>query len=149
MHKKIIIGLSTLALSLSLIQVPLAYACPKNDCAAPNIEKITKQLDLTTEQQQKIIDIRDKMKPQIAAKRQEMRNAHKQLDSLVRASTLDEGKLDAAVAQTQEIFGALLKLHVMERRAIADVLTDAQKKKLHMMMQKKEHHDMAMDHKAN
>ena len=133
MNKKIL-SLSALALVISLAQAPFALACHEKCMPGSPIEKMAHQLDLTTDQKKKIMDIRAQMMSQVVAKQQEMRAAHKQIDDLFQTGTVDESKLDAVVMQQQEIFGAMLKMRLMERKAIMNVLTDAQKVKLHNMI---------------
>ncbi len=149
MNKKII-TLSALAVSLSL-SVPLAYAHHSQCVGGANIEKMVKALDLTPDQKTKIMAIRDQVKPQIQAKRQDMRTVHMQINDLYKADTLDESKLDELINQEKDTFGAILKIRANERRDIAAILTPEQKAKLADMMQKmeKKHQEPSFDHEGD
>ena len=150
MNKKIMC-LSTLALSMTLSQAPLAYADHMKCFSGAPIEKLTKELNLTPEQKTKITAIRAQVKPEIQAKRQDMRAVHMQINDLFKATPLDESKLDGLINQEKENFSAILKIRLMERRDIANLLTDEQKTKLNDMVQKAEakHQEHQDDHESD
>ena len=140
--------LSALALSMTLSQAPMAYANHMKCFSGAPIEKLTKKLNLTAEQKTKIMAIRTQVKSDIQAKRQDMRTVHMQINDLYKTSPLDESKLDGYINQEKETFGAILKIRLMERRDIANLLTDEQKTKLNEMIQKQEtkHQEHQDDH---
>lgn len=149
--KNKIIGLSAIALSMSLAQAPLAYASHDKCFGGASMEKMSEKLDLTADQKTKIEAIRMQVMPQIKAKQDEMRATHMEINELFKASTLDESKLDSLITKQQDVFGAILKIRLMERRDIAAVLTDAQKAKLAEMIQKHEnkHQEIQADHESD
>lgn len=144
-------SLSALALSLSLCQASSAFAHDSEhmNCFAGSGEKMHKmvdKLDLTADQKTKIKDIAEKAKAVEVAKRDELKTIHMQVNDTFHANGMTETKIDGFVNQEQQIIGAMIKVRMMERLDISNVLTEAQKTKMSDMMKKweekhKEHKD--------
>lgn len=137
MNKKIIC-LSALALSFSLSQAPLTYAGHSKCFAGEHVAKMTEKLDLTTDQKAKIKAIREKAKADLMPLHKDMIANRQAVNALFKSGTVDDSKLETLFNQEKETLGSILKVRMMERRDISNLLTDKQKEKLAGMMQKVE-----------
>ncbi|MDP3706431.1 MAG: Spy/CpxP family protein refolding chaperone [Legionellaceae bacterium] len=144
-------SLSALALSLSLCQSSVAFAHHEDhercfDAGGMKMHKMIENLDLTAEQKDKIKSISDKAHEVGKAKRDELHAIHMQVNDVFDSHSMNETKIDGFVSQEQQIIGAMIKLKMMERLDICNVLTDEQRAKMADMMKKweekhKEHAD--------
>ena len=144
-------SLSALALSLSLCQTSAAFASDHDrmkclDGGGKKIHKLIDKLDLTSDQKAKIKDIAEKAKTVEMSKQDELRAIHMQVNDAFQSNSVNETKIDGFVSQEQQVIGAMIKVRMMERLDISNVLTDEQKTKLSDMMKKwkekhKEHQD--------
>lgn len=141
MNKKLM-TFSALALSLSLSQAPLVYAEHTTDCFnGEKIHKMVKKLNLTSDQQTKIKAIIDRAHTEMQTKHKELAALRVDVNNAFHTNAMTESKMDGLVSQEQQVMGAMLKIRMMERLDITNVLTDEQKAKLsdHMIKWEEKH----------
>ncbi len=136
MYKKIAY-LCALTISFFLFLSPAAMAghcgCSENrDKIYHEIQK----LDLTPEQKEKIENIKTKSHEALKAKREEMNASIISINNAYKDGSMTEPKIDEYSHKNMQIFGAIIKIDMMERFEVSKVLTDKQKEKLDMILDK-------------
>jgi len=130
-----LLSFSALALSLSLSQTSVAFAEHTVKCFdGQRLEKAIKKLDLSADQKTKIEAICEKAKADIIAQRETFRAAHMEVNEAFKSNSMTEDKMDSFVSKEEKIVGAMIKIRMMERLDINNVLTDDQKAKVADMM---------------
>lgn len=137
MKKIILLPFMAFALAIS----PVTFAKSKS-CPCMDVQKLEKELNLTSEQKNKIMEIRKQAKEQMKGKWEEMKNLYKQKKELVRSEKMDEAKLDELINQKKEIIATMMKTKIMTKHQIYNVLDAKQKEQYAAMMDKWEHKKM-------
>lgn len=122
--------LSTLALSLSLIQAPAAFADHMACFDNPRVHRMLDKLDITAEQKTKVEAIRGESSKSIMPLHQKMNDLRIQVNDGFATGAMDEAKLKDLINQEKEVFGDILNIRLTERHNISNVLTAEQKTKL-------------------
>lgn len=86
-------------------------------------------LDLTDAQVAQIKQIRGDQRAKMQAQHAQMKSIHEQLQALITADTFDEGKVQAVIAQQQQLQATQMLEHAREMNAIYKVLNPQQKAK--------------------
>jgi Spy/CpxP family protein refolding chaperone len=86
-------------------------------------------LDLTDAQVTQIKQIRSGQHTQMQATHSQMKGLHEQLQALITSDTFDEAKVQAAIAQVQQLQASQMLEHAREMNAIYKVLNPQQKAK--------------------
>jgi len=137
MIKKLIL-LPVILLSFTFSQGTLAHDnAQKPGCGCQAMQKMTKELDLTSEQQAKIKAIRTQARDTLQTKRQEMIKLRAEINALIQTDKLDEAKLTALINQKKEIVGSVMKTRITVKNQIYNVLNAQQKAKFSTMMDQK------------
>ncbi|KTD21622.1 Spy/CpxP family protein refolding chaperone [Legionella londiniensis] len=136
MKKIILLPLMALALAIS----PVAFA--DKMCPCMDIQKMEKELNLTADQKNKIMEIRKQAKEQMKATWEQMKALHQQKKELVRSEKMDQAKLDELVNQKKELMASMMKTKIMTQHQIYNVLDENQKEKFAAMMDKWEQKKM-------
>lgn len=139
MNKKII-WLSALAFSLMCSQATFADYADKAHSSCPKMgmmmDKMKSELNLTADQQKKIEDLKKQMMDQKETQKAQLKAIRTQMQELIRAPQLDQTKLDSLINEKKEILGAMMKNKITMKHQIYNLLTEDQKKKWDVMMQK-------------
>ena len=128
---KKILGLTVLALSLSLSQAPLAIA--GNTCwkeQEMKMQSMMNKLHLSAEQHTKIKAIMDSTKQKLQPVREKMHDVREKINAAFKANDIDAKKQEMFVNEEIEQIGKSLKIRMEERVEIHNVLTEAQRTKL-------------------
>jgi Spy/CpxP family protein refolding chaperone len=137
---------TALALSMSLSQASLACHGDSHWMYGERYEKMEKKLHLTSDQKDKIKELRLAAHKAMQPLRQDLRDNHMKLNELARANTLDEGAIDSLINQQKEILGKLMKMRLMIKHDITMDLTEKQRSDMVSMAAKwKEHHKDEME----
>ena len=86
-------------------------------------------LDLTDAQVAQIKQIRSEQRARMQSSHEQMKSIHEQLKTLITADTFDEGKVQAVIAQQQQMQATQMLEHAREMNAIYKVLNPQQKAK--------------------
>lgn len=105
--------------------------CPKK------MQKMTKELNLSKEQQDKIKDIKQTAYDKLKSQKSKMSSVYKQMKSAAFSEKMDESQVDALVKEKKDLMGEMLKTKLMMKNDVYNVLNDKQKAKFKQMMDKK------------
>jgi Spy/CpxP family protein refolding chaperone len=86
-------------------------------------------LDLTDAQIAQIKQIRGGQHAQMQATHAQMKGLHEQLQTLITSDNFDEGKVQAAIAQVQQVQATQMLEHARQMNAIYKILNPQQKAK--------------------
>lgn len=127
--------LATLALTAAFAQTPTSiYACP---AAHHTIENITKKLDLTPDQIEKIKAIKTNTKKDIKEKIHNLHDIRLKINQIFDTNgTVDVSKLDPLLQQQSELLSEVMKIRLYTRVAIHNILTLPQREKFRHMFRK-------------
>lgn len=137
------LSLPVIALSMALSYTPSAFAC-HNICEHKhNWRKISEQLTLSADQNDKIKALNEKTKTDIKTKYQELKDIRMKINDAFRNNDMSDTKVDSFATQEQQVMGAILKIRLQERYDTYKLLDDKQKEKMNGMVKKWEekHHD--------
>lgn len=134
MFKKFL-SISIFALSLLCLQSKAAFAhhCGCGEMSHKMHEAMEK-INLSDEQKGKIKEAMDKAHDALKAKHDEMRDVRMLINGAFKDGTMNEAKIDEFSNKQMHIMGAIMKIRMMERFAISQVLTDEQKEMLNDML---------------
>ncbi len=104
-----------------------------NNCAA-RLQKMIQTLNLNDTQQTKVKAIIAQAKADKAQYLQQMQTLHGQLKQLIIADTMDESQLDNLLNQKKELFAAILKIKIMAKYQIYQLLDAQQRIQFQQMM---------------
>jgi protein CpxP len=113
----------------------IAFADEHSGCGC--MKQMVQELNLTTEQKQKIEAIKLGTKQKFQAQKDEMKSLHNQMKNLIKSDKIDQTKLDSLVNQKKEIMGAIMKEKIVMKNQIYNVLDNTQKEKFMSMMDRK------------
>ncbi len=124
--------------SLLLIFATPAFA--KRD--GRHLEKLTKELGLTTEQQEQVKAVHGKDRAQIKKQREVMRTARKELEQAIKSSATDE-EIHGKFSQLEKAQAEFSKLRFEKVLAIRSILTAEQRLNFKGMGKQRgfKHHD--------
>lgn len=122
---KLVLGASALLLA-SVIGTASAQAPQKGD---RHLQFMATALDLTDAQVSQIKQIRSEQRARMQSSHTQMKSFHQQLQALITADTFDEGKVQAVIAQQQQLQATEMLEHAREMNAIYKVLNPQQKAK--------------------
>ena len=127
----------TLVISIMCLQSKAAFAhhCGCGEMSH-KMHEAMKKIDLTEEQKGQIKEAIDKANDALKAKHDEMRDVRMLVNGAFKDGTMNEAKIDEFSNKQMHIMGALVKIRMMERLAISQVLNEEQKKMLNDMLQK-------------
>lgn len=111
----------------TLTSLLLVFATPafaKRD--SRHLEKLTKELGLTTEQQEQVKAVQDKDGAQIKKQREIMRTARKELEQAIKSSATDE-EIRGKFSQLEKAQSEFSKLRFEKVLAIRAILTPEQR----------------------
>lgn len=139
---KKIICISAFALSISLSQSTLACHNHSAYLTSERYENMTKELNLTADQKNKIKAIRMESREKMKSEVKEMRKNRMKINELTIADVLDEAKVNKLISEQKELMGSIIKMRVMTKHDISKVLTAKQKTMLETKMKQwHENHD--------
>lgn len=124
-HWKYALGVSALAVATMVGSVS-AQAPGKH---GHELQFMATALDLTDAQVAQIQQIRGDQRAKMQATHAQMKSIHEQMQALITADTFDEAKVQALIAQQQQIQATQMLEHAREMNAIYKVLTPQQKVK--------------------
>lgn len=123
-------AIGTLALLVAML---LGTSIAQQPSTAPNhdhgLNFMATALDLTDAQVAQIKQIRSSQKSDMQANRTQMKGLHQQLQALITSDNFDEGKVQAVIAQVQQVQASEMLAHAREMNAIYKILTPQQKTK--------------------
>lgn len=122
---KFVLGASALLLA-SMISTASAQAPRKG---GHGLQFMATALDLTDAQVAQIKQIRSEQRARMQSSHEQMKSIHEQLKTLITADTFDEGKVQAVIAQQQQMQATQMLEHAREMNAIYKVLNPQQKAK--------------------
>lgn len=138
MKKNILTGLSATLLSLALVHAVPAYAMHqggyKQACILKKIDEMKTSLGLTSEQEQQLQALKEKMKPMMEKTMREKHVIHEETVMLAEEGQVDNMKLDALAEKACQVEKEALKNRVMLRHEVSHILNPAQKEKLKQEM---------------
>jgi periplasmic protein CpxP/Spy len=134
---KLISIVTALLLSFNLSQTALADSqCGKQYGYKGKIFKLYKKLDLTDEQKQKVKAIKQQYKEGKKALYSKYKGLRGKMHELIKPESIDQDKLNALIQKKQEMLAEKIKLKVKMKRAIYQVITPEQRKKLEQVVKK-------------
>ena len=101
------------------------------------MKNLTEKLGLSPEQAEKIKAIKQKSSEEKAKYQQELSALHHQIKKLMKASKLNEAKLDVLLDQKKELMKARIKSKYEAKQQMLNVLTAEQKVKFEAMLHNK------------
>jgi periplasmic protein CpxP/Spy len=129
MSKKFI-WLSVITLLLTLGQPSFACSGDAKQCGAhERFDKLAQELDLTADQKAKIKAFKEQARISFKANYAHLRSLRSQVNTIVKADTIDEAKLDSLVEQINKIRGSMLKNRIMMQHQMYSLLNPQQKEK--------------------
>jgi Spy/CpxP family protein refolding chaperone len=125
---KRLIALSTLILSCSLTQIPVAFAGDwGHQC---HIEKLAHKLHLTTEQNSKVKAIITESRKKLEPIHQQMKAIKEKLEQAFIAGNLSGFKERALVREEKDLIDTAIDIRLHESEEISNVLTVKQRTEL-------------------
>ncbi|MGL5741717.1 MAG: Spy/CpxP family protein refolding chaperone [Legionella sp.] len=138
MSKKFI-WLSAIALVFTLAQPSFACSGDTKQCNAHHrFDKLAKELDLSADQKAKINAYRDKAKATFKEYYTQFRALRSQINTIVKADTIDQAKLDSLIEKVNKIRGPMLKSRIIMQHQMYALLNEKQKAKF-LELKKKWH----------
>jgi periplasmic protein CpxP/Spy len=122
---KYALGVSALAIA-TLVGSASAQGPGRHD---HGLQFMATALDLTDAQVAQIKQIRGDQHAKMQATHTQMKSIHEQMQALITADTFDEAKVQALIAQQQQIQATQMLEHAREMNAIYKVLNPQQKAK--------------------
>ncbi len=122
---KHVLGVTAL-LAATMVGTASAQAPAKHD---HGLSFMATALDLTDAQVAQIQQIRGDQRAKMQANRAQMKSIHQQLQALITADNFDEGKVQAVIAQQQQMQATEMLEHAREMNAVYKVLNPQQKVK--------------------
>lgn len=124
-HWKHALGVSALLIA-TMVSTASAQAPRKHD---HGLQFMATALDLTDAQVAQIKQIRGDQHAKMQATHAQMKSIHEQMQAAIAADSFDEAKVQALIAQQQQIQAAEMLEHAREMNAIYKVLNPQQKAK--------------------
>ncbi len=110
---------------------------PTHQCYCKPFDKMI-NLNLTPEQETKILDIRKQTHQSLQATYVDLKSVQSQIRGLITSSKLDESKLDALVNQKKELLASIMKARIKMRNQVYNLLDDSQKSSFVKIMDRRE-----------
>lgn len=142
MLKKMIV-LPAFVLSLSLSQAVFSHM--NDTMVKDHVQKhsghhcmhhMMKNLDLTSEQKEKISELKAKTKQELSGKMHELQVIRHEMRAIVQSDKVDDAKLAQLIHQKKEIIGSITKSKVMLNHQIYHLLDSKQQAKYSEMAKK-------------
>lgn len=108
--------------------------------AGHHFKKMTKELNLTSQQQDSIKAIFEKNRPQVKAQMQQMKSERQALHALIQADTIDDAAIRAQSAKVAAIQADLAVQRAHSSQEIRALLTPEQVQKFKTLQAKRDKH---------
>lgn len=122
------------ALSMLLFFMSTSFACEWGDAHRP--DTYASELNLTTDQKDKLQTIRHQNQVLLQSKYETNHNLSRQIDQLLQVRPIDQTKINNLLKQQTDLFADLRKTEITAREAILGVLSDKQLVQFKKLVQK-------------
>jgi Spy/CpxP family protein refolding chaperone len=128
---------STQDISSSANGVSTASTSMRGDNMEKRLQKLTKKLNLTTEQQQQISQRLNSTKPDMQRYMSQMKAAHQELEQMMTKGNFNNRDIQKIALQAGEATSHMIMLRAQSTKAIYDALTPDQKTQFLTILQEK------------
>ncbi|WP_028389524.1 Spy/CpxP family protein refolding chaperone [Legionella fairfieldensis] len=116
-------------------------------CNGDKMKHMIDSLKLDEAQQTKLQTIKEQTKATIKANWQQMKALRSQMNQLIQSDTIDQTKLDSLINQKKELVGNMIKVKIMAKHQIYNLLNAQQKTQYQQMINQWE--DNGMHHRCH